>query len=61
MASTFFGLAVDVGVGTIVVGKNGSIEQTSLQFHPQSISQGNSSPNITLNVKEFDSVCAWLE
>jgi len=60
MASTFSDIVVDVGVGASTVGENGSTEQTTVQVHSQGVPRGNSSPDIVLNVKEFDSACTWL-
>lgn len=61
MALTFSSPSVDVGVGAIVVGENGFVEQISTQVHSQGVPRGNFTPDIILNVKEFDSACTWLE
>lgn len=62
MSSAFSSPAVDVGARVVVAtGENGSVDQVPTQVHSQGVSRVNSSPDIILNVKEFDSACTWLE
>lgn len=56
MHSSHFATSSEVG-GV----KNGSTCEAPQEFRPQSIPQGNSSPNIIIMLHEFNQAYAWIE
>lgn len=61
MASAFSDTIFSASVGVVEAGVNGSTEQASMKVCSQSIPRGNSSPDLVLNIQEFESACSWLE
>lgn len=62
MAWANFSPIGDTSVGVIVMDAHGtfSIEMV-LKFYSKSVSWGKPSPNIVLNIQEFDDACSLLE